>query len=47
MFDSMMNSLQAGEAFQDRRKSRGSALKGASPASKKKGSALRVAADMD
>jgi dishevelled associated activator of morphogenesis len=46
MFDSMMNSLQAGEAFQDRRKSRGSALKGASPASKKKGSALR-AADMD
>lgn len=27
MFDSMMNSLQAGEAFQDRRKSRGSALK--------------------
>jgi dishevelled associated activator of morphogenesis len=48
MFDSMMNSLQAGEAFQDRRKSRGSALKSKaspSPASKRKAAARAV--DMD
>jgi hypothetical protein len=46
MFDSMMNSLQAGEAFQDRRKSRGSALK-SSPASKKKQPQVLRASDMD
>jgi hypothetical protein len=48
MFDSMMNSLQAGEAFQDRRKSRGSALKtkgSPSPATKRKAAARAIEMD--